>query len=105
VLCSPVTLYAVLSLINQAARNFKMEQAIDKIVQQVSFFLIQWHIFVESMDKMGKKIQEAQKEYDNLVTTRRARLDRQLNKIERIRQERGIEELRVVEGEGADEGD
>ncbi len=105
VLCSPVTLYAVLSLINQAARNFKMEQAIDKIVQQVSFFIIQWHVFVESMDKMGKKIQEAQKEYDNLVTTRRARLDRQLNKIERIRQERGIEELRVVEGESADETD
>jgi DNA recombination protein RmuC len=99
VLCSPVTLYAVLALINQAVKNFKTEKAIDEIIQQVSFFLIQWQKYVECMDKMGKKIGEAQKEYDYLITTRRSKLERPLKKIDDIRKERGIDELEPVEGE------
>jgi len=99
VLCSPITLYAVLALINQAVRNFKTEKAIDDIIQQVSFFLSQWQKYVESMDKMGKKICEAQKEYDNLVTTRKSKLERPLKKIDDIRRERGIEELESMESE------
>ncbi|MBN1375842.1 MAG: DNA recombination protein RmuC [Dehalococcoidia bacterium] len=99
VLCSPVTLYAVLALINQAVRNFKTEQAIDEIIQQVSFFLIQWQKYVESMDKMGKKISETQKEFDNLITTRRNKLERPLKKIDDIRKERNIEELEPVEND------
>jgi DNA recombination protein RmuC len=97
VLCSPITLYAVLALVNQSVNNFKTEKAIDEIIQQVSFFLIQWQKYVESMDKMGKKICEAQKEYDNLVTTRKNKLERPLRKIDDIRKERGIEELEPVE--------
>ena len=99
VLCSPVTLYAVLALINQAVSNFKTEKAIDEIIQQVSFFLIQWQRYVESMDKMGKRISEAQKEFDNLVTTRKNKLERPLKKIDSIRKERGIDELEPVEND------
>jgi DNA recombination protein RmuC len=99
VLCSPITLYAVLSLVNQAVNNFKTEKAIDEIIQQVSFFLIQWQKYVESMDKMGKKICEAQKEFDNLVTTRKNKLERPLKKIDDIRKERGIEELEPIEND------
>lgn len=99
VLCSPVTLYAVLALINQAVRNFKTEKAIDEIIQQVSFFLIQWQKYVESMDKLGKKLSDAQKEYDSLVTTRRNKLERPLKKIDDIRKDRGIDELEPIEGE------
>jgi DNA recombination protein RmuC len=99
VLCSPVTLYAVLSLINQAVRNFKTERAIDEIIQQVSFFLIQWQKYSECMDKMGKKISEAQKEYENLITARKSKLERPLKRIDDIRKERGLEELEPIEAE------
>jgi DNA recombination protein RmuC len=99
ILCSPVTLYAVLALINQAARNFKMEKAIDEIIQQVSFFLIQWQKYVESMDKMGKRLADAQREFDNLMTRRKTRLERPLKKIDDIRKERGIDELEPIESE------
>ena len=61
VLCSPVTLYAVLALINQTVRNFKTEKAIDEIIQQVNFFLIQWQSYVDSMDKMGKRLSRRSK--------------------------------------------
>ncbi|MHB8086440.1 MAG: DNA recombination protein RmuC [Dehalococcoidia bacterium] len=99
VLCSPVTLYAVLALINQAARNFKTERAIDEIIQQVNFFLIQWQSYVDTMDKMGKRLCDAQKEFDSLVTTRRNKLERPLKKIDDIRKERGLEELGTMEDE------
>ncbi len=99
VLCSPITLYAVLSLVNQAVNNFKTEKAIDEIIQQVKSFQTQWGKYAESMDKMGKKICEAQKEFDNLVTTRKNQLERPLKKIDDIRKERGIEELEPVESD------
>lgn len=99
VLCSPVTLYAVLSLINQAVRNFKTEKAIDEIIQQVSVFLTQWQKYTECMDKMGKKISEAQKEYDNLISTRKSKLERPLRRIDEIRKERGLDELEPIDAE------
>ena len=108
--CSPVTLYAVLALINQTVRTFKTEKAIDEIIQQVKLFLIQWQSYVDSMDKMGKRLSDAQKEYDSLVTTRRNKLERPLKKIDDIRKERGLEELEPIEGEatlieGGESGD
>jgi DNA recombination protein RmuC len=99
VLCSPVTLYAVLALINQAVNNFKTEKAIDEIIQQVRSFQTQWEKYAESMDRMGKKIYEAQKEFDNLTTTRKNKLERPLKRIDDIRKERGIEELEPIEDE------
>jgi DNA recombination protein RmuC len=99
VLCSPVTLYAVLALINQAVNNFKTEKAIDEIIGQVKVFKSQWDKYAESMDKMGKKIYEAQKEFDNLTTIRKNKLERPLKRIDDIGKERGIEELEPVENE------
>ncbi|MGA9049546.1 MAG: DNA recombination protein RmuC [Dehalococcoidia bacterium] len=99
VLCSPVTLYAVLALINQTVRNFKTERAIDEIIRQVNLFLVQWQSYADSMDKMGKRLCDAQKEFDSLVTTRRNKLERPLKKIDDIRKERGLEELGPVEDE------
>jgi DNA recombination protein RmuC len=62
------------------------------------------------MDKMGKRLSDAQKEYDSLVTTRRNKLERPLKKIDDIRKERGLEELEPIEGEatlieGGESGD
>ena len=42
------------------------------------------------MDLMGKRLADAQKEYETLVTTRRNQLERPLRRIEELRQEKGI---------------
>jgi DNA recombination protein RmuC len=99
VLCSPVTLYAVLALINQAVKNFRMDKAINEILQLISSFLLQWQKYAEGMDKMGRKIGEAQKEFSTLQNTRKTMLEKPLLKIDQIRRERNIEELEVVEAE------
>lgn len=93
VLCSPVTLFAVLALINQAVKNFKMEKGLSEIIAQIKQFALQWQKFAESMDKMGRKLQDAQNEFTNLTTTRKNMLERPLLKIEEIRHESKIEEL------------
>jgi DNA recombination protein RmuC len=97
VLCSPVTLYAVLALINQAVKNFKMEKGLAEIIAQIKLFTLQWKKFAESMDRMGKKLQDAQDEFANLATTRKNKLERPLLKIEEIRHESKIEALEPVE--------
>jgi DNA recombination protein RmuC len=91
ILCSPFTLYAILALIRQAVENFKMERAANEITALMGTFNKQWILFKESMDRMGKKIDEAQKEYSALTSTRINQLERPLSKIEALRIDKGIE--------------
>jgi DNA recombination protein RmuC len=97
VLCSPVTLYAVLALINQAVKNFKMEKGLAEIITLIKQFTTQWQKFVESMDKMGKRLQDAQKEFETLTGTRKNMLERPMLRIEQIKHESDIKELDVIE--------
>lgn len=91
ILCSPITLYAILAVIRQAMENFNLEKTAGRIMALLGGFNKQWEAFVESMDKMGVKIHQAQEEYDRLTTTRRNQLERQLRRIEDLRLEKGIE--------------
>ena len=109
ILCSPITLYAILAVIRQALDNFNVEKAKGQIMDLLGGFNKQWEKFVESMEKIGKRIQDAQDEYNKLTTTRRNRLDRQILRIEELRKAQGIEsETPLLEAEirlDADEKD
>ena len=83
-LCSPLTLYAMLSLIHQATRNFAMEEKATEVMNLLNTFRQQWGKYVEAMGKMGNRINDAKKEYDKLVTTRTSQLEKPLNKIDEI---------------------
>ncbi len=83
-LCSPLTLYAVLSLIHQAARNFTMNERASEVMTLVDDFRNQWKKYVEQMDKLGRRIEGLTGDFQTLVTTRTRALDRPLDKIENI---------------------
>jgi len=83
-LCSPLTLYAILSLINQATRNFEIEEKASDVMALLSTFKSQWEKYVEKMDKMGRSINTAKADYEDLVTTRQRQLEKPLDKIEDI---------------------
>lgn len=85
VLCSPLTLYAILAVVRQAVENFRFEQGSKKILEHLGEFQKQWGKFVETMEKMGRKLDEARNEFDDLKTTRTRLLERQLDKIEDLR--------------------
>ena len=102
ILCSPITLYAVLAVIRQAVDNFNLEKTAAQIMSLLGTFNKQWSNFLKSLDKMGKKIDEAQKEFNALTSTRRNQLERPLRQIEDLRKQTGVfPELSLDEGNTA----
>lgn len=90
-LCSPVTLLAILGVIRQAVENFNLERTTNIMLSLLDAFGKQWTKFSESMEKMGSKIDEAAEEYEHLVSTRRNMLDRTIRKIDELREQQGID--------------
>ncbi len=90
ILCSPITLYAILAIIRQAVDNFNLEKKTAEILSILGAVNKQYQSFCESMDKMGKRIDEAKKEFVRLTSTRRNQLEKPLQQIDDIRKERSI---------------
>ncbi len=90
ILCSPLTLYAMLSIIRQAVENFNLEKTTSQVLAHMGTFQKQWEGFILSMEKMGKRIEDAQKEFDHLLSTRKNQVEKPLQEIEKIRKDQGI---------------
>ncbi len=82
ILCSPFTLYAILSVVRQAVDNFNMEARASELRTHLSNFREQWIKYNSSMDKLGKKIEDTQREYQQLSQTRTKQLDKALQKLD-----------------------
>jgi len=90
VFCSPITLFAVLAVIRQAVDNFALEKTSNEILSLLGLFKSQWGEFLKKLELLGKRIEDTQKEYESLTTTRRRQLERPLNKIDDLRSQRGL---------------
>jgi DNA recombination protein RmuC len=88
VFCSPITLFAVLAVIRKAVDNFALEQTSNEILSLLGAFKKQWEEFLNKLELLGKRLGDAQKEYEALMTTRRRQLERPLNRIEDLRTQR-----------------
>ncbi len=87
VLCSPLTLFAVLALVRQTVENFQLARTSDEILNLLSAFKKQWSMFVEKMDKLDRSLCTVRRDYDDLVSTRRRALERPLDQIDALRDE------------------
>ena len=90
VFCSPITLFAILAVIRKAVDNFTLEQTSNEILSLLGAFKKQWDEFLGKLELVGKRIGEAQREYEALTTTRRRQLEKPLNRIEDLRTQRGL---------------
>ena len=91
ILCSPLTLYAILAVIRQAVDNFNLERTGTQILALLGTFRNQWGKFTETMKKMGERIASAQKEYDHLITTRSNQLEKPLKQIDELQKQTDLE--------------
>jgi DNA recombination protein RmuC len=91
VLCSPSTLFAVLAVLRQAVDAFALERTSDEILQLLAGFADQWERFTDQLDKVGRGLETTQRAYEQLASTRRNQLERQLGKVEELRSQRGVE--------------
>lgn len=99
VFCSPLTLFAILAVIRKAVDNFALEQTSNEVLSLLGAFKKQWDEFLGKLELVGKRIGDAQREYEALTTTRRRQLEKPLNRIEDLRMQRGLPVARESNGE------
>jgi DNA recombination protein RmuC len=90
VLCSPFTLFAVLGVIRQAADAVALQRGADEVLDVLAGFTKQWDQFTERLDALGRNLQTAQNTYEQVNGPRRRQLERQLDRVEAVRQGRGL---------------
>src|SRR5690606_2054797 len=103
VLCSPVSLFAVLAVIRQAVDQTRLARTSDEILQCLSSFRAQWTKYAAAVDQVEKRFAATQKSLDDLTGTRRRQLERQLDRIDDLREMRGLPEVAESVGDGEGE--
>ncbi len=92
VLCSPFTLFAVLAVIRQAVEAVQLQQTSGEVLQCLGAFGDQWDQFTEAMELVGRRLDTAQRGFQELVGPRRRQLERQLDRLDDLRRQRGLDE-------------
>lgn len=85
ILCSPLSLYAILSVVRQSIDNFRMESKSQEMLKVFGTFHEQWGKFKDQMETVKNRFLSTQKEYDELLGARTRQLDKPLEKIEELR--------------------
>jgi len=76
-------------VVRQAVDAFALEQTSNEILSLMGAFKKQWDEFLKKLEVVGKRIEDAQKEYEALTTTRKRQLERPLSRIEDLRVQKG----------------
>lgn len=97
VICSPLTLFAVLEVIRQSADNFRLESRTREIQAAIGDFSKQWQMYKDETQKVSNAFKTASGAWDRLTGTRERQLDKSIDKIEAMR--RGSDELEAPEVE------
>jgi DNA recombination protein RmuC len=105
VLCSPFTLFAVLAVVRQAADSFRLEQRSREVVALLGGFAKQWAAFTEQMDRVGRRLDGLQKDYEAMAGVRRRQLERQLDRVEDVRRRERLPAVEVLSGSQLGAGD
>jgi DNA recombination protein RmuC len=93
VITGPFGLYALLSTIRQGADNLVVARKSQEILALMRTFKIQWEKFTSGLDLLGKKLQQVDKTFDALTSTRKSQLDRALTRIDSLSENAVCESL------------
>lgn len=103
VLCSPLSLFAVLAVIRQAADAAAVGRASGEILSVLGAFDRQWDRFCVSLDKVGRALDGADRAFRELSGPRRRALERPLARVGELRREAGLPEVDAPDDAGDDE--
>jgi DNA recombination protein RmuC len=91
VMCSPLTLFAVLAVVRQAVDSFRMERTATEILDVLGAFRKQWDAFSSKMDALGRNLTTTTRAFDELAGARTRQLERQLDRIDDLRRDRALD--------------
>lgn len=103
VLCSPVTLFAVLAVVRQAVEQAQLSRTTDEILQCLSGFRSEWAKYADAVDLVGKRFASVQRSMEELAGPRRRQLERRLDRVEDLRAQRGLADASAAPGDGEEE--
>jgi DNA recombination protein RmuC len=87
ILCSPITLFAVLAVIRQAVQVFGLEQRSKAVQDVLAGIRSEWTKFIAAYEMVGTRLHSTRNAYDDLTGRRTRQMDKQFAKIEAL--ERG----------------
>jgi DNA recombination protein RmuC len=93
IMCSPMTLFAVLAVVRQSVENFRMERTASEILEVLGDFTKQWDCFTDKMDSLGRGLNTVTKAFDELSGVRNRALTRQMDRIDDLRRAHALVEL------------
>jgi len=82
VLCSPFTLYAMLSVVRQAHEHFRFEKDIKKIIELIEGFTRDYELFKNRFADLGSLIDKVGVQYTDITDKSFKKLDSKIQKIE-----------------------
>ncbi len=101
-LCSPFTLYAILSVVRQAHEHFRFEKDIKKILSHIDLFTKHFDTFKTRFEDIGALIRKLEEKYTDVRDVSFKNVDTKLRHIEEYRKgrlENVVEPAPLAEGE------
>ena len=91
-ICSPSTLLAVLVIVRKAMDTFALERSAQEILNVLGAFETQWDKFTDAIATVSNRADLLRKGVDELMPggTRRRMMDRQLDKIDHLRESNAL---------------
>jgi len=83
-LCSPITLFAILAMVRQSVQSFHLESKAGEVQDLVQAFKNQWGKFIEKMDVLGKSLGTVNTHYENLSKTRKDALEKPMDRLNEL---------------------
>ncbi|MCH8848877.1 MAG: DNA recombination protein RmuC [Chloroflexi bacterium] len=101
VCCSPYMLFAMLALVRQAAEHVALRQASDEVLSLLGSFTKQWGEFGGALDTLEAQFDRVRRGFENVTGRRRRALQRPLDRIEALREQRHLPIAQIVSEEQA----
>ena len=90
VLCSPFTLYAMLSVIRQAYENFRFEKDLKEIIKHIKLFSQHYAKFKTRFEDVGKAVEVLEKKYSDVKNVDFKKLDSKMRHIENYKKGKNL---------------
>jgi DNA recombination protein RmuC len=85
VICSPLTLFAVLAVMRQSAENFRLESRTREIQNAIGSFRKQWDMYKDQTEKVGRAFETTHRAWTDLAGKRERQLDKTIETVDRLR--------------------
>lgn len=85
VVCSPFTLFGMVSLVRQAMDTIALERSSQEILVHLALFTEEWERYVKQAKKVEGHLGRLNSAFGELTTTRQRKLERSLDRIEDLK--------------------